>query len=153
MKVKLRIVQGRPEGKNMLFPHGEYVFGRGAECHVRPNSDWVSRQHCLLRVSSEGAFLRDLGSRNGTLINGTRLVDEVSLKHGDQVQIGPLVFEVVLEDITTDSTPLISTERAEALPPLPSAADTTVRALDTAEMETAPEPSPPASAPEKIGHG
>src|SRR6478752_1125391 len=98
MNVKLRIVQGRPQGKSMLFPRGEYVFGRGAECHVRPNSDWVSRQHCLLRITGEGAFLRDLGSRNGTLINGTRLVDECRLIHGDQVQIGPLVFEVLLEE-------------------------------------------------------
>jgi pSer/pThr/pTyr-binding forkhead associated (FHA) protein len=143
MKVKLRIVQGRPEGKNMLFPHGEYVFGRGAECHVRPNSDWVSRQHCLLRVTTEGAFLRDLGSRNGTLINGTRLVDEVALKHGDQVQIGPLVFEVVLEGATTDSTPLVPTGRTETLSPVPPAADTTVRALDTEEMEAVNDPPAP----------
>jgi predicted component of type VI protein secretion system len=98
MTIKLRIVQGRPAGKSMLFPRGEYVFGRGTECHVRPNSDWVSRQHCLLRVTAEGVFLRDLGSRNGTLINGTRLLDERRLCHGDQVQIGPLVFEALLEE-------------------------------------------------------
>jgi len=150
MKVKLRIVQGRPEGKNMLFPHGEYVFGRGAECHVRPNSDWVSRQHCLLRVTADGAFLRDLGSRNGTLINGMRLVEEVPLKHGDQLQIGPLVFEVVLEAIADESTPA---EKSDMLSPLPNAADTTVRALDTAEMEAVKDPPAPATAPEEIGHG
>src|SRR5215831_9240074 len=98
MKVKLRIVQGRPEGKSMLFPHGEYVFGRGTECHVRPNSDWVSRQHCLLRVTAAGAFLRDLGSRNGTLVNGARLMKERDLQDGDQLQVGPLLFEVQLED-------------------------------------------------------
>src|SRR5262249_56636681 len=76
MTVKLRIVQGRPQGKSMVFPQGEYVFGRGAECHVRPNSDWLSRQHCLLRITAEGAFLRDLTSRNGTLINGGRFTQE-----------------------------------------------------------------------------
>jgi len=145
MKLKLRIVQGRPENKNMLFPHGEYVFGRGAECHVRPNSDWVSRQHCLLRVTAEGAFLRDLGSRNGTLINGIRLVDEIPLKHGDQVQIGPLVFEVVLEDVTGATTPSVSGTGTETISPKPSAADTTVRALDTAEMEAVKDPPAPTS--------
>ena len=150
MTVKLRIVQGRPEGKNMLFPQGEYVFGRGAECHVRPNSDWVSRQHCLLRVTSDGVFLRDLGSRNGTLINGTRLVEEVTLTHGDQLQIGPLVFEVVLEDLAGEST---SSDKSEMLSPLPNSADTTVRALDTAEMEAVKDPPTPAAAPEEIGHG
>jgi len=94
MKLKLLIVQGRPEGKSMVFPRGEYVFGRGEECHVRPNSDWVSRQHCLLRVTADGAYLRDLGSRNGTLVNGVLLSEELQLQNGDQVQLGPLVFEV-----------------------------------------------------------
>jgi len=90
----MRIVQGRPQGQQLLFTRGEYLFGRGAECHVRPNSDWVSRQHCLLRVTSETASLRDLGSRNGTLVNGVRIVDECSLSPGDLIEVGPLVFEV-----------------------------------------------------------
>jgi pSer/pThr/pTyr-binding forkhead associated (FHA) protein len=143
MKVKLRIVQGRPEGKSMLFPHGEYVFGRGAECHVRPNSDWVSRQHCLLRVTGDGAFLRDLGSRNGTLINGTRLVEECALQHGDQVQIGPLVFEVVLEESANEATPTVAAKGVETVSQHPPAPDTAVRALDTAEMQALQNASPP----------
>lgn len=94
MNAKLQVVQGRPEGKSLLFPVGEYVFGRGPECHVRPNSEWVSRQHCILRVTSGGIFIRDLGSRNGTLVNGTRVIGERQLASGDQVQVGPLVFSV-----------------------------------------------------------
>jgi pSer/pThr/pTyr-binding forkhead associated (FHA) protein len=109
MKVKLLIVQGRPEGKCLCFPGGEYVFGRGAECHVRPNSDWVSRQHCLLRVTSDGAYLRDLGSRNGTLINGVGLSEEHRLRHGDEIQVGPLVFEVVLDEVVVPPTMLNDT--------------------------------------------
>src|SRR5438094_1243440 len=94
MNVYLLVVQGRPEGKSLLFPRGEYLFGRGDECHIRPNSDWVSRQHCLLRVTSDQVVLRDLGSRNGTLVNGERVVGERPLAHGDQLQVGPLVFQV-----------------------------------------------------------
>lgn len=94
MTVRLRIVQGRPHGQDLCFSRGEYLFGRGAECHVRPNSEWVSRQHCLLRVGPDAAWLRDLGSRNGTLVNGTRLVDECDLHAGDLVEVGPLVFLV-----------------------------------------------------------
>lgn len=132
MSIRLRIVQGRPAGKSMLFPYGEYVFGRGAECHVRPNSDWVSRQHCLLRVTAEGAFLRDLGSRNGTLVNGTRLLDECCLQDGDQLQIGPLVFEVLLGE------PAAVPVSPEALPrPAPPDRDTAaLRTMDTDEMQT-----------------
>jgi pSer/pThr/pTyr-binding forkhead associated (FHA) protein len=109
MKVKLLIVQGRPEGKCLCFPGGEYVFGRGAECHVRPNSDWVSRQHCLLRVTSDGAYLRDLGSRNGTLVNGVGLSEEHRLRHGDEIQVGPLAFEVVLDEVVAAPTKLNDT--------------------------------------------
>jgi pSer/pThr/pTyr-binding forkhead associated (FHA) protein len=141
MNVKLRIVQGRPQGKSMVFPQGEYVFGRGAECHVRPNSDWVSRQHCLLRITAEGAFLRDLGSRNGTLINGARFTEERQLQHGDQVQVGPLVFEVLLEE-GDDLPPTV--EKAPALPARP-AADTAsaMQTVDTAEMEALRQAAPP----------
>jgi pSer/pThr/pTyr-binding forkhead associated (FHA) protein len=135
MKVKLRIVQGRPQGKSMLFPRGEYVFGRGDECHVRPNSDWVSRQHCLLRVTAEGAFLRDLGSRNGTLVNGARLLDERHLEHGDQVQVGPLVFEVVLEESLPEANPAAAPAGEEPAARSPVIGDTVIGALDTAEVK------------------
>src|SRR5262245_6887947 len=97
MAIQLRVVKGRPRGKRLLFPHGEYVFGRGAECHVRPNSDWVSRQHCLIKVTSDTALIRDLGSRNGTLVNGVRLLNECPLADGDMVEVGPLVFEVQID--------------------------------------------------------
>jgi pSer/pThr/pTyr-binding forkhead associated (FHA) protein len=97
MKVTMCVVQGRPRGKTLPLPDGDYYIGRGAECHIRPNSDWVSRQHCLLRVADGVAFLRDLGSRNGTLVNGVLLCCEQKLAHGDQIQIGPLVFEIHIE--------------------------------------------------------
>ncbi len=106
MTVKMRVVQGRPAGKTLVFAAGDYYFGRGAECHVRPNSEWVSRQHCLLRVRADSVSLRDLGSRNGTLVNGALLHEERRLRQGDQVQIGPLVFEIQLEmdNATPDET-------------------------------------------------
>ncbi len=104
MEVKFLVIQGRPLRKSLVFPHGSYVFGRGAECHIRPNSEWVSRQHCQLLVNGHSASIRDLGSRNGTLINGERVIGERELTNGDQLQIGPLVFEVRLEP-TPPSTP------------------------------------------------
>jgi pSer/pThr/pTyr-binding forkhead associated (FHA) protein len=99
MAIQLIVVHGRPEGRVLRFPPGQYYFGRGAECHVRPNSDWVSRQHCALRVTCEGAWLRDLGSRNGTLVNGSLLAGERLLEKGDQIQVGPLVFEMQPEAV------------------------------------------------------
>jgi len=116
MNVKMKVVQGRPAGKFLVFVPGDYFFGRGHECHVRPNSDWVSRQHCLLRVTPSSATIRDLGSRNGTLVNGSLIRREQELTEGDHIQIGPLVLEVFFqapaELITVDT---IQQEMGEAV--------------------------------------
>ncbi len=122
--VKLLVVRGQPQGKCLLFSCGEFVFGRGSECHIRPNSELVSRQHCLLRVTAESVSLQDLGSSNGTLVNGKRLIGERALSHGDLLQIGPLVFEVCLEEAVPAK-----------LPPLPRQADTQTHCIDTAETQ------------------
>jgi pSer/pThr/pTyr-binding forkhead associated (FHA) protein len=104
MSAKLLLVRGQPQGKSLIFPSGEYVIGRGDECHVRPNSSWVSRQHCILRVGDDCVSLKDLGSTNGTLVNGTRIRGELTLAEGDHVQIGPLVFKLLLPEPVHDDT-------------------------------------------------
>jgi predicted component of type VI protein secretion system len=142
MNVQLLIIEGRPEGKCLLLPNGEYVIGRGAECHVRPNSDWVSRQHCLLRVTPTGAFLKDLGSRNGTLVNGVRLLEECPLHHGDQVQVGPLVFEIHLEPAPA-ALDASGPSREEAAPAgTPAEGETCALMLGTTEVSALEETHP-----------
>ena len=125
MNVTLLVVQGRPSGKKLIFPRGEYYFGRGAECHVRPDSEWVSRQHCLLRVTADGAWVQDLGSRNGTLVNGELVSGERRLWPGDHLQIGPLVFEVSLGPSQTP-------------PPRAAGQTTTAVARDESTVEAGP---------------
>jgi pSer/pThr/pTyr-binding forkhead associated (FHA) protein len=120
MNLKLIVVQGKPLGRALLFSPGEYFLGRGSECHVRFNSEWVSRQHCLLRVTPQSVFLRDLGSRNGTLVNGALLAEEISLSEHDQIQVGPVVFEAHFAEVS--SVRPLSPGRVI---PLPNAADTT----------------------------
>jgi pSer/pThr/pTyr-binding forkhead associated (FHA) protein len=140
MRVKLLVVQGKPAGKSLVFPVGEYVFGRGAECHIRPNSDWVSRQHCMLRVTPDAVFVRDLGSRNGTLVNGVRLLGERRLGPGDQLQVGPLVFELQPHEAAAQSAP------SRPAPTVEIAA----HGIDTAEMPNAATAAElPVAAPEK----
>jgi pSer/pThr/pTyr-binding forkhead associated (FHA) protein len=99
MSVKMKVVQGKPHGSVLDFPEGEFVVGRGPECHIRPNSELVSRQHCLLRIHGNDVHVRDLGSTNGTLVNGKLVVDECILANGDTLQLGPLVLELVLPAI------------------------------------------------------
>ena len=104
MTVKMKVVQGKPHGSFLDFPEGEFVVGRGPECHVRPNSELISRQHCLLRIQGANVHIRDLGSTNGTLVNGKLLVEELALVHGDTLQLGPLVLELVLEELEQQTT-------------------------------------------------
>ena len=103
MKVHLQVVQGKAPGRFLRFPRGEFVFGRGPECHIRPNSELISRQHCLLRITDDEVFLRDLGSTNGTLVNGTRVVGERKLEAGDRLELGPFVLELVLSETKRDT--------------------------------------------------
>lgn len=110
MAVQLQVVLGKQRGKNLNFSSGEFVFGRGPECHVRPNSELVSRQHCMLTVSKDIVSIRDLGSANGTLVNGRRVRDEQPLYDGDRIQLGPLVLlvkvphtELKMETVTDSS--------------------------------------------------
>lgn len=126
MNVKLTVVKGKPQGKILTFGPGEFFFGRGEECQVRFNSEWVSRQHCVLRVTDQEVCLHDLGSRNGTLVNGTLISDAYPLAEGDQIQLGPILFEVAFQPPPSPVLP--------AAPPL----DT----IRTAEDDGTPEEIP-----------
>jgi pSer/pThr/pTyr-binding forkhead associated (FHA) protein len=124
MRVKLVVIQGRPKGKRFVFPPGDYYFGRGDECQVRLNSAMISRQHCLLRVKDTGISIRDLGSRNGTLVNGVLISKEQRLRLGDQIQLGSLVLELQEEEGEAAAAPPVVLG-TESLPEivLPNAGD------------------------------
>ena len=99
MNVKLVVVQGKPKGKEIPLRIPKFLIGRGTECHLRPNSELVSRHHCLLIRGNDELRLRDLGSTNGTLVNGERITSEMVLRSGDMIQVGPLGFELVMEPV------------------------------------------------------
>lgn len=105
MDVQLKVLHGKPNGHCLRFGPGEFVFGRGPECHIQPNSDVISRQHCLLKVRPGGGLsVRDLGSANGTLVNGIRILEEQLLQDGDRLQLGPVVLQVLLAPVADPST-------------------------------------------------
>lgn len=98
MKVQLVVVRGKPEGKVIPLAGPNFKIGRGETCHLRPNSEQVSREHAEFTLGGEQVSVKDLGSRNGTLVNGKALTAECRLKHGDLVQVGPLTFAVSIVD-------------------------------------------------------
>ena len=92
----LKVVGGKQDGQSLPLPKGKFLIGREEDCHLRPNSDLVSRHHCVFSTDEFSVRLRDLGSTNGTLLNGEKLVGAKTLKAGDRVLVGKLEFEVVL---------------------------------------------------------
>src|SRR3954471_17860262 len=98
MKVQLIVVQGKSEGKTIPLSGPVFKIGRGETCHLRPNSERVSREHAEFSVTAESVTIRDLGSRNGTLVNGKALTQPLTLKDRDVVQVGPLTFAVSILD-------------------------------------------------------
>jgi pSer/pThr/pTyr-binding forkhead associated (FHA) protein len=111
MKAQLVVVRGKPEGKVIPLVGQSFKIGRGETCHLRPNSEQVSREHAEFSIIGEVISVKDLGSRNGTLVNGKALTTEAcQLKDRDLVQVGPLTFAVsILETaVSAGKTPTAS---------------------------------------------
>ena len=110
----------------------------GRECDGEQLDDGgVSRRHLKLSPSPLGLSVVDLGSRNGTLVNGTPLEGRVTLAPGDVIRLGSTEIVVV--------TPV-----AAVRPALPVVPRQTMRA-GTALLTVPPPPPPPAAAPEPPG--
>jgi pSer/pThr/pTyr-binding forkhead associated (FHA) protein len=69
------------------------VVGRHRWCDVRIASPRVSRRHCCLALGRDGVLVRDLGSTNGTWINGQR-VEEGVLRPGDELSIAHCRYQL-----------------------------------------------------------
>jgi pSer/pThr/pTyr-binding forkhead associated (FHA) protein len=96
MEVKLVIANGKQAGQEIPVKTAKFVIGRGEDCQLRPQSSLVSRRHCAIHVDVGSADVEDLGSTNGTLLNGEKLVGRHSLKSGDHIKVGLLELEVQL---------------------------------------------------------
>src|SRR4051812_5211229 len=96
LRAELKILGGKHQGKLIPLSTKKFLVGREQDCHLRPNSELVSRHHCVFSVDDYVVRLRDLGSVNGTSVNGTQLRGEVILKPGDKITIGKLELEMVI---------------------------------------------------------
>ena len=106
------------------------LIGRQTGCQLRIRSGEVSRKHAEIRFEESTPVIKDLGSSNGTYVNGVRVVEK-RLEAGDLVAIGPVVFLVQLGgepgefDAATlyeDARPAQGTHAGAAKAPAPSKA-------------------------------
>ena len=81
------------------------ILGRRQDCGLRIPTQDVSRQHCeLLLHNNKSLAVKDLGSSNGTFVNGKR-VAETELKAGDRLRVGPVTFVVQVDGKPAKITP------------------------------------------------
>lgn len=84
----LLVKRGPNAGSTFMLDEGSTAVGRNPESAVFLDDITVSRQHGVIERRDDGAwFVRDVGSLNGTYVNGEQ-VDETKLASGDEVQIG-----------------------------------------------------------------
>ncbi len=95
MRVTLHVVAGPQTGRDFTFDqHDTFMIGRSEDSQFcLPQDRYFSRHHCILEIAPPQAFLRDLGSTNGTYVNGRR-VETAHLKSGDRIQGGETILEV-----------------------------------------------------------
>lgn len=96
MNVKLVVSSGKSAGRAIAVKRSPLLIGRAEDCDVRPLSDEVSRRHCAVHVGPADVWVEDLGSRNGTLVNGNRITGKVKVADGDMLRVGTLELKVSL---------------------------------------------------------
>src|SRR5947209_12932542 len=94
MDFELLIVQGRSVTNTIKLNDGVTTIGRHDDCQLRIKSSQVSRKHCELFEKKGLLLVKDLGSSNGTYVNGKRIQEQRVLEPGDELTIGQVKLKV-----------------------------------------------------------
>ncbi|MDP5016953.1 MAG: serine/threonine-protein kinase [Dolichospermum sp.] len=115
--ITLTITQGKLSGQQYIFEsRSTFIIGRNDDCNLQiaHNVDMtISRYHCLLDINPPDIRVRDLGSLNGTFVNGKKIgqrqreqpakeaiklnFPEYNLQDGDEIQLGDILFKITVE--------------------------------------------------------
>ncbi|MGH9379250.1 MAG: SpoIIE family protein phosphatase [Thermoanaerobaculia bacterium] len=91
---RLRVVLPDGSGFERDVADGELIIGRGADCDLALGDPYLSRRHARLHVTGTSARIEDLGSANGTLVNGVRVEGAVELADGDVIRVSETELHV-----------------------------------------------------------
>ncbi len=96
--MELSLVMVKPDGtsKEVKIDRGSAIIGREEGCRLRIPLSSVSRKHCEVKIEDDEVVVQDLGSSNGTFVNGKR-VKQSELAPGDLLCVGPVVFVVRID--------------------------------------------------------
>ncbi len=91
---KLVAVAGKLRGKEFVLNEGENTVGRDSSCSVVLSVDGISKKHFSMTVTGDTAYAEDLGSSNGTFLNG-KIIKKATVKAGDKIALPDLILQVV----------------------------------------------------------
>lgn len=95
-EVWLRVQVGAAKGRTVGIVGPKFLIGRDRSCHLRLGSAMVSKRHAAIELRDRRVFVSDLGSTNGTIVNGRTLrSSEFEVRDGDRIQIGPVIATLV----------------------------------------------------------
>lgn len=107
MQIVLTVIEGPHLGRKFVFDrHDHFFVGRAkfAQFQLPEKDPYFSRMHFMIEVNPPACRLLDLGSTNGTSVNG-QPVQSVDLQHGDRIEAGDTVLQVSLLDGSPDDQP------------------------------------------------
>ena len=87
-KPVLTVLTGGMSGQLFKVTKGVAVIGRAVNAEVKIEDDGISRTHARIRSETGKAWVEDMGSRNGTFVNGTKIAAPTELREGDKIQVG-----------------------------------------------------------------
>jgi hypothetical protein len=140
------------------------ILGRDPSCDLVLNDPRCSRRHAVIEAGPQGLSVRDTGSANGVVVNGSK-VERAVLKPGDEIRVGEIVLKVLVEDMPgtvvmgpedmvdfaggpPPPQPAPPAPAAPARPPEPRGPTPTTSLPPVAEPPAAaPRPAPPAPRP------
>jgi predicted component of type VI protein secretion system len=96
MRFCLRIITGKQAGREITISGSRFLIGCADNCDLKIHEIQVSPYHCALLTQKDDIWLRDYGC--GTVVDGKRIVGRRRLNHCDQLQVGSLQFEMLIED-------------------------------------------------------
>jgi len=98
LKLVLRVESGLNVGEIYPLQHSRNVIGRRVDATVPVDDARISRNHAAIDVQCGLHYLVDLGSTNGTYLNGRRIQGAAPVSVGDEVRVGSLAFRIALLD-------------------------------------------------------
>lgn len=115
----IRLLSGPQAGKVIPLKSGANVLGRAPSCDIKILSPNVSKEHTKIDVLDGKFIVSDMGSRNGTFVNGTQ-VRSTRVKEGDQIGLFDVVLEIVPFSSAQAQAQAQSRARAQAQPRAPN---------------------------------